>query len=309
MKISVQTQPMVRRFGADKAYRMIREAGFEAVDWGLEQYWKTAELIRTPNPKNMSIFEGGYEGALNYLAGEIEEIRKNGLTITQAHAPNPAFIKNRYDLLEYAIGIYRNMIHFCQAIGCYKFVIHGIHRTDTKSEEEYVQLNHQLYESLIPDLLQTDVKVCIENLPCCDSKCGPVNWYHGCFTQPLEAKAFVDEMNQKAGKECFGFCLDTGHMHLTGTRFTEFVPVLGKRIIALHIHDNNQQYDAHLMPYTCSVRWEEFISTMKEIGYEGDLSFEICRQIDETRMPLELIPSFMRNIADIGKYFRDQLQK
>lgn len=47
---------------------------------------------------------------------------------------------------------------------------------------------------------------------------------------------------------------------------------------------------------------------MKGIGYSGDLSFETFAQIRHTRTPVELAPAFLRLIAQIGAYFRSQLE-
>ena len=48
---------------------------------------------------------------------------------------------------------------------------------------------------------------------------------------------------------------------------------------------------------------------MKKIGYAGDLSFETFAQVDQKRLPEALLPAFLSAIADIGKYFKSQLEK
>ena len=78
--------------------------------------------------------------------------------------------------------------------------------------------------------------------------------------------------------------------------------------MALHIHDNSQDNDRHLAPYTGNICWEEFLREMKGIGYSGDLSFETFAQIRQSRLPLALTPAFLGLIAQIGAYFRSRLQ-
>ena len=89
----------------------------------------------------------------------------------------------------------------------------------------------------------------------------------------------IDELNEKAGREAFGFCLDTGHMLLVGKRFETFVPILGSRLKTLHLHDNDGVLDRHLAPFAGQLNWEDFINSMRDVGYKGDLSFETCAQI------------------------------
>ena len=114
MKISIHTQPLVMQYGTKQTYKWIREAGFEAVDWALEQAWNSRVVLASNVYKDLSIFEKEPEEIMAHYAQELSHIRANGLTITQAHAPDPPFGgPNGYAHLEYAISIYRKMIPFC----------------------------------------------------------------------------------------------------------------------------------------------------------------------------------------------------
>ena len=116
-------------------------------------------------------------------------------------------------------------------------------------------------------------------------------------------------LNQAAGKECFGLCLDTGHMNIMRHEPRRYISVVGKRIKALHIHDNAGNVDQHKAPYTGTIDWNAFCSAFKSIGYEGDLSFETFSQTKASRLPAPLVPAFLRTIAEVGSYFRSELSK
>ena len=88
-----------------------------------------------------------------------------------------------------------------------------------------------------------------------------------------------------------------------------YIRTLGKRIKALHIHDNDAVSDQHLMPFAGCFRWKEFIDALKEIGYDGDLSFETFCQYRSDRMEKDYVPVFLRAVADIGEIFRSKLQQ
>ena len=53
----------------------------------------------------------------------------------------------------------------------------------------------------------------------------------------------IDRYNSIAGKECFGLCLDMGHLNLLNLDMSWYIPILGKRITALHVHDNDGMVD------------------------------------------------------------------
>ena len=300
MDISVQTGGLIRFWGSDIGYRMIREAGFTAIDWNLDTVRDRENIKAGRRPG--SIFEQSDKEIDDYFKPQLDEIRANGLKIAQAHAPFPAYMPNMPWLTDHMIGVYRNCIRFCQRAGIKYLVIHGISRMIddyTQTPETIHELNYYLYESLISTLLETEVTVCLENL----------FTYHGTqivegtCSVAAEAVSYIDVLNEKAGKECFGLCLDTGHLNLLGKNQGDFIRTLGSRIKALHLHDNNGMGDDHLAPYTGTIIWKDVMQALKDVGYSGDLNFETFRQIVLDRVDREAVPIWLRTIHDIGEVF------
>ncbi|MBN8215691.1 MAG: sugar phosphate isomerase/epimerase [Spirochaetes bacterium] len=88
------------------------------------------------------------------------------------------------------------------------------------------------------------------------------------------------------GEAHVGICLDTGHLHLGKGDPADFVQRAGRRLIALHIADNEGQSDQHLMPYgRGTVDWKAFAAAVKKIGYAGLWNLEIP---GENRCPLPI---------------------
>ena len=309
MKISVQSQDLVDDFGIERAYAMIREAGFEAIDWNIDHAWKATDVVKATVFEGLSIFERPLDEILAYYAEELDAIRRNGLSITQAHAPFATL--DTPAVLDYAIRIYKNVIKLCGAVGCPRVVIHGITKRENRSDlspADVEAMNMKLYSSLIPTLLEVgNVTVCLENLFTRATSLG-FDFWEGCCSNPYQAVDYIDRLNAEAGKEVFGLCLDTGHLNLLRKPFHSYIPIVGKRICALHIQDNSQSNDTHVMPYAGSTKWADFLKEMKAIGYDKDLSFETFAQVQKKRLPPELVPTFLRTIAEIGKYFRSQLE-
>ena len=306
MKISIQTESLVSDFGKREAYKMIKEAGFEAIDWNINTTWSYPELLSAKELRGLSVFEKTLPEVLNHYDEELFEIRKNGLSISQAHAPFNPYDMARPEILDYAIPIYKRMIEFCSVVGCPNLIVHGISTRDLASldAEECYRLNLKLYESLIPTLREVkNVTVCLENLFArhnngfCDGICSVAQ----------EAARLVDLLNEKAGERYFAFCLDTGHLNLLRNDPVYFARTMGKRIVSLHIHDNRADNDFHMMPYTGSLDWKRFIEAMRSIGYDGDLSFETFAQTATSYVPRELVPTFLKTIYEIGNYFRKEI--
>ena len=305
MRISVQNGGIVEHTGAEACYAAIREAGFTAIDWNLD-HGLTPTQIKNLNYAGVSIFERPTEEMLAHYEPKLALIRKNGLAITQAHAPFPAYVPGHPEVLEFMIGIYKSCIRLCHHAGCKNLVIHGISLEESdrsNTPESIAALNWHLYDSLIPTLLECDVTVCLENL----FTRRPLATEGAC-SDPHDAAQLIDALNEKAGREVFGFCLDVGHLNLLNKHLRTYIPILGKRIKALHIHDNDGRDDLHLAPMTGTVNWGVFCDCLREIGYEGDLSFETFMQVRiAQRFDDGLLIPWLVLIRQIGEAFRSRI--
>ena len=78
------------RFKPEQYYKMIKEAGFEAIDWNLDHGWDREDVLA--NGINAEcIFTKEMDEILDYWGDQLRAIRQNGLAIGQAHAPFPAY--------------------------------------------------------------------------------------------------------------------------------------------------------------------------------------------------------------------------
>lgn len=304
MKTSVQTGGLIDELGAERCYRAIAEAGFEAIDWNIDHALRPVSIREG---KCECIFDKDMSEILAFYEEELFHIRKNGLEITQAHAPFPAYVEGKPFVLDKMIEVYKSIIRFCHEVGCKNLVIHGYtapRNSDFDFADEAMEINDKLYTSLIPTLLECeDVTVCLENL----FGGGGSIILAGIGSEPCEAAALVDKYNAIAGKECFGYCLDIGHMNRLRQDPRRVIPILGDRIKALHIHDNAGDIDQHKAPYTGTVDWQAVCLSLKRVGYKGDLSFETFNQVSLNYIDEELLQPWLDLICTIGKHFRKKI--
>ncbi len=75
-----------------------------------------------------------------------------------------------------------------------------------------------------------------------------------------------------------GACWDFGHAHLNiqhkDKTQQELLLTLGSRLKIVHAHSNYATRDSHLPPAIGSVDWEDALTGLKKIGYDGFFSLE-----------------------------------
>jgi len=83
--------------------------------------------------------------------------------------------------------------------------------------------------------------------------------------------------------------------------------ILGKRITAFHIHDNDGWEDQHLLPYSGVTNWDRFCQGVREIGYQGVLSFETYHAV--SMCPKEVCQEVLNLAAAIGRHLSDIIEQ
>lgn len=305
MRIGIETYGL-DSLGLEKCYSLIAQAGFTGIDWDIE----TDCSLRKAEQEKPSIFEKPIEQVIAHYAEEIGLIRKYGLKISQIHAPFPPFPNAAPEVMAYATKIYQRMIELCAYVDCPILVIHGICMVPDGTVQDVAKVEEQniaMYASLIPTLLNHSVTICLENLYGRDEDRTQI--LEGSCSDPHEAVRLIDTLNEMAGREVFGLCLDTGHLKLLNKDMRTYVPVLGKRIKAVHINDNYGTTDCHIAPMAGTTNWNHFCDSLRQIGYDGDLDFESAGQIAlAMRYGEDMVLPWLELMRKTGESFRARIQ-
>ena len=110
-----------------------------------------------------------------------------------------------------------------------------------------------------------------------------------------------------ADPEHVGICYDFGHANLTGGYHRRNLRRIGKRLKAVHVQDNHGEKDEHLLPFFGSIDWAEAMAGLAEIGFQGDLTFEI--QEYGRYLPADLKHLAVEQSLVIGKRLLEMIQK
>jgi sugar phosphate isomerase/epimerase len=85
----------------------------------------------------------------------------------------------------------------------------------------------------------------------------------------------VIEMVEEIGEERVGICIDVGHAFIYDKDIVESIRKSSGLLIATHISDNDGQNDTHNIPGEGAIDWGRVIKALKDVGYSGDLTYEL----------------------------------
>ena len=288
--------------GVDAAFAYLKELGFAGVDYNLDHTMRSRYVYA--GTKN-DFFDASVEEILERFAGVKAASEKHGIAIDLAHGVFPVYCEVNPELDDYLVMATQKLLAVCAYLNCPAMVVHPIDLKDRTLEWER---NLALYRKLIPDAKKYGVKVCLENMITFEAG----HAYRRACASIEEACRYIDTLNGEAGEDIFGFCYDVGHANVVGNNLYEDLKLLGKRLTVLHIHENDGKRDLHMIPFTqtdpahvSTLEWEDFLRGLRDIGYEGPLSFETFASTD--KMPAEMVKPLHQLTYAVGQYFRKQL--
>jgi len=269
MKISTSTFGVIKPYGMEEGLKMLRDAGFEAIDYSITQNamdWEAAFFQNVSSPAFAEHFK---------RIGKT--VRSCGLEMYQCHAPYaPVTISDS----DFYAKLQQQTIRSIYAAGYMEspnIVAHPVLDAafcDGKNKELARQRSLDYFGALVPALKETGVTMCIENLffyirP-------EKRWAPNYCSDAAELADLIDTLNQMHGYH-FAACVDTGHAVVAQEDPAEMLKTLGSRVKVLHIQDNLGVRDEHLLPTEGTIDWKKVAVALGEIGYNGTFNFEVSK--------------------------------
>lgn len=284
MKLAMEHYVLRNRFGDEEAVRMIARAGFDAMDFSF--YW-------APRETNILDFDNRieYTQKLRAVADE------SGLAISQAHAP---FDLNLNDPPEKQARDYEQILRSIELAGLLGVRQIVVHNLVTEKDSDFERVNLAFFKSLEGAAAKANVRIAVENLWKMDGD----HIVGGRLSTPDALSAFLDQLDPAR----FCGCIDVGHAAIVGEDPARFIRCLGaKRLQALHIQDTDLTRDLHLLPYLGKHNWPEITRALGEIGYQGELTFEIFRFL--TGFPNEALADAICFAHRIGRLLIAEIEQ
>lgn len=225
-----------------------------------------------------------------------EAAAKSGVSFSQSHPPfynmlDPAFPQR--DLYEELI---RRAIIASGRLGVKWMAMHaGTAVTENRSPSASRSGNAEYFLPLLENASAYGMGIAIENMQeeLAESRMRPRRR----FTANVEELCgFVDSL----AADNAGVTWDFGHGHITGHDPYKSLVTIGKRLKAVHVHDNLGLYDDHTLPFWGTLDWNAAMQGLKDIGYAGDFTYELARYT--IRTPESLIGDMLALSYKTGQY-------
>lgn len=271
-----QTTSCASKFGEEKAIEIIAKAGFDAVDYCMLDLDKEDYVLNSDSYKAHAL-------------KLVEVAKRNNVYFNQGHAVGYIPHEDHDIVIKKLIEKNSRAIEISGIMGIRTLVIHPVAFGNYIGREEYVfEKNMQYFKGLLPYAEEHGVKLACENMWCSDKRKKVTTG--GVCGNPFEHARYIDEINHPL----LVACIDVGHCSLSGREASDCIRVLGDRLGALHIHDNDYLDDMHTLPGLSEMNFNEIMKALKDIDYKGDFTletdhfFDSLNTIEETEAGMKL---------------------
>ena len=277
-------------------FNKFRQAGFDEIVLDFNMFTGGIALPK----KRDEVMEHWREWMKNYMA----EAQRQGLKSRMAFAPN--FVKEQKipDMEAIKSDLVKGCIEYAGEYGC-KYIV--VHPFEGNSLEDSISINREFYLSLAECAQKADITILVVN--------GLRNlnghFLRGFCSEPVQAVSFIDELNNKAGAEIFGFCLDVGLCNLVGQNMYDFVTTLGAHLKSLYLYENDGVHHNRMMPFFAAngagsqLDWLNLIRGLRAIRFAGPAIMTFSTTL--AAIPTLLRPSVWEFAHKVAKYMEWQV--
>ena len=284
-----QTTSCASKFGEEKAIEIIAKAGFDAVDYCMLDLDKEDYVLNSDSYKAHAL-------------KLVEVAKRNNVYFNQGHAVGYIPHEDHDTVIKKLIEKNSRAIEISDIMGIRTLVIHPVAFGNYIGREEYVfEKNMQYFKGLLPYAEEHGVKLACENMWCSDKRKKVTTG--GVCGNPFEHARYIDEINHPL----LVACIDVGHCSLSGREASDCIRVLGDRLGALHIHDNDYLDDMHTLPGLSEMNFGEIMKALKDIDYKGDFTLETDHFFDSLNTIEETEPG-MKLAELIGRKLLAQIE-
>ena len=266
--IGISTFTLQSLYGDIKALEIAKEIGADAVDFSLDNY----SVLNKD-----SIYSKSEDEIISHFNAVKEKADELGLIISQTHGRLRIYfadpVKDEAVFKDAKIDCMVTRI-----LGAPYTVMHAVATSITgpDAESDFMHdLCFETFNKLLVYAKEYNVKIAMETMGdspvygCCD--------FFGYLTEFKSAYDRICAYEDNA--DYFFCCIDTGHVN-KAMRFgnptpAEFIRAMGCSVKCLHLNDNNSLTDQHKPPMTGNIDWNDVLSALNEIGYDGVYNLEL----------------------------------
>jgi len=264
MEYGINIRYLTKSISMERAAEAVAKAGFTMLDYTplvQEDTWE-ADMKR-----DMAVF------------------KENGLTVHQTHAPFNRY--SRYgDVQNHKICLDRCM-EATAYLGAKYVAVHGDEfdfENITFSPEAALEYNHNYFAPYVKQAKEIGCKLGFETV--FEDNMTRYAGKRRFTSEPEELLSLIQSFHSKEAVCCWDF----GHAHVSFPQTAaEYIRKFGSLIQCTHVHDNTG-VDAHAVPLTGDIKWNEMMTAFQEISYSGVLNIEYSHG----NIPEELLDDFLK---------------
>lgn len=99
---------------------------------------------------------------------------------------------------------------------------------------------------------------------------------------------YLDYVFENCESKYLKFCFDSGHANAFTKNIESFPWDKYKdKLHCLHLHDNNGDFDEHLIPFSGNIDWKKLMDTFNKIKYKGNLTLEVIQMFHRDKIKKE----------------------
>jgi len=205
-----------------------------------------------------------------YVEQLAETGKRCGVVFTQSHLPYyDVFADNDSVKVKTMEELIRRSIIASSRLGVKWTVTHpGTVYSAGQDMSVSLERNLEYYSKHVKTAKEYGIGIALEN----DFEYKSPPYQHIFCANIYEQVKLIDSFNDP---EHVGACYDFGHANLVGGFHRQNLKVLGNRLKAIHVQDNKGLEDEHFLPFHGNIDWKEAMAGLADIGYEGELTYEI----------------------------------
>lgn len=228
-----------------------------------------------------------------------EVLNKESIIVEQTHAPFNRYCQYDEKLFE---TYYERLFEASSILGAKYVVVHADeYRTkDSYNEKEILEYTYNYLAPHVDFATKHHMIVAIENVFEDNNYRWPQINGKSRYTSRVEELICIIERFSSSNVAC---CWDFGHAKCAygANDMAKILNQVGKYVVCTHVHDNYYGKDLHLLPFLGDTNWKENMVELKNVGYNGKLSFEF----GYGKIPYELFPVFLNTAHVTGEYLID----
>ena len=242
---------------------------------------ETIDAIKKAGFKN--VFIQWYDKDWNPSQEEqLKYIREQNLNVIFAHLGyqniNDIWLEGEEG--DKLVDRYKNDIKVCKDNNIPMVIMH---LTSKKEAPIYNETGLKRLQEIVDYAKTLDVKVAFEN---------------------TKIKGYQEYVIENIDNDNVGICFDSGHYHVHFKDELDF-SIFKNRIFAIHLHDNDQSDDQHLLPFDGTLDWKKLIKNLKDNNYDGPITMELCYRYQYLDMGIE---EFYKKGYEVGKKLQEMFE-